>query len=158
LWWATHLFFLVPCLLLGRGLDPVAGTFWLDLLGVRLTPYQLYYFAPSWWYVGLLVQLCAVYPLLWIALRRAGPGRFLAWTLAVAFAVRGAGLLAFDHAFEGYLDAWSRGAIFVTRLPEFALGMALASWMQAAPAATDARLRARSTRIAALAALVLGAV
>jgi peptidoglycan/LPS O-acetylase OafA/YrhL len=158
LWWAAHLFFLVPCLLLGRGLDPAAGTFWLDLLGVRLTPYQLYYFAPSWWYVGLLVQLCAVYPLLWIALRRAGPGRFLAWTLAIAFAVRGAGLLVFHHHLDGYLDAWSRGAIFVTRLPEFALGMALASWMHAAPAATDVRLRARTTRVAAVGTLGLGAV
>ena len=159
LWWAAHLLFLVPCLLLGgalagRGLDPTGVTFWLDLLAVRVTPYQLYYFAPSWWYVGLLVQLCAVYPLLWIALRRAGPGRFLVWTLAIAFAVRGTGLLLF----QDYLDAWSRGAVFVTRLPEFALGMALASWMHAAPAATDARLRAGTTRMAALGALALGAV
>jgi peptidoglycan/LPS O-acetylase OafA/YrhL/lysophospholipase L1-like esterase len=154
LWWAAHLFFLVPCLLLGRGLDPAERTFWLDLLGLRLTPYQLYYFAPSWWYVGLLVQLCAVYPLLWAALRRVGPARFLAAALAAAFAIRGAGLLALHD----YLDAWSRGAIFVTRLPEFALGMALAAWMHAAPAATDVRLRARATRAAALVALAGGVV
>jgi peptidoglycan/LPS O-acetylase OafA/YrhL/lysophospholipase L1-like esterase len=154
LWWAAHLFFLVPCLLLGRGLDPAESTFWLDLLGLRLTPYQLYYFAPSWWYVGLLVQLCAVYPLLWAALRRIGPARFLVIVLAGAFAVRGAGLLAFHD----YLDAWSRGAIFVTRLPEFAFGMALAAWMHAAPVAMDARLRARATQAAALVALAAGAV
>jgi peptidoglycan/LPS O-acetylase OafA/YrhL len=153
-WWAAHLLFLVPCLLLGRGLDPAEGTFWLDLLGVRLTPFQLYYFAPSWWYVGLLVQLCAVYPLLWTALRRLGAARFLACTLGLAFAIRGAGLLSFHD----YLDAWSRGAIFVTRLPEFALGMALASWMHEAPAATDAWLQARMTHVAALAALAIGAV
>ena len=154
LWWAAHLFFLIPCLLLGRGLDPAQSTFWLDLLGVRVTPYQLYYFAPSWWYVGLLIQLCAVYPLLWAALRRLGPARFLAASLALGFVARAAGLLLFHD----YLDAWSRGAIFVTRLPEFALGMALAGWMHAAPVATDAWLRARATRAAALVALATGVV
>jgi peptidoglycan/LPS O-acetylase OafA/YrhL len=142
LWWAAHLFFVVPCLLLGRGLDPRQLTFWLDLLGVRVTPYALYYFAPAWWYVGLLVQLTAVYPLLWTALRRLGPARFLVAALAISFAVRGAGLLFFHT----YLDAWSRGAIFVTRLPEFATGMAVAAWMTAA------------TRLAALAAWLVGSV
>jgi hypothetical protein len=60
--------------------------------------------------------------------------------------------------FHDYLDAWSRGAIFVTRLPEFALGMALAGWMHAAPVATDARLRARATRAPRLVALATGVV
>lgn len=153
-WWAAHLLFVVPCLLLGRGLDPRESTFWIDLAGVRVTPYQLYYFAPAWWYVGLLVQLTAVYPLLWTMLRRLGAARFLVVTLAIAFAVRGAGLLAFHD----YLDAWSRGAIFVTRLPEFALGMALAVWMHDAPAATDGWLRARAVRVAALGAWIVGMV
>ncbi len=154
LWWAAHLLFVVPCLLVGRGLDPGERTFWLDLLAVRVTPYQLYYFAPAWWYVGLVVQLYAVYPLLWAALRRLGATRFLVAALGLAFVVRGAGLLVFHD----YLDAWSRGAIFVTRLPEFALGMALAGWMDSRPAATDAWLRRRTTRLAALAAWVAGTV
>jgi peptidoglycan/LPS O-acetylase OafA/YrhL/lysophospholipase L1-like esterase len=153
-WWAAHLLFLVPCLLIGRGLDPRETTFWIDLAGVRVTPYQMYYFAPAWWYVGLLVQLTAVYPLLWTMLRRLGTGRFLAVTLAIAFTIRGAGLLAFHD----YLDAWSRGAIFVTRLPEFALGMALAGWMHDRPVTTDAWLRARGVRLAALASWLLGTV
>ncbi len=152
LWWAAHLLFVVPCLLLGRGLDPRESTFWIDLLAVRVTPYQLYYFAPAWWYVSLLVQLTAVYPILWAALWRLGAGRFLIVALAVGFGVRGAGLLVF----HGYLDAWSRGAIFVTRLPEFALGMALAAWMHDAPAAADTWLRAPTTRLAALAAWIVG--
>jgi peptidoglycan/LPS O-acetylase OafA/YrhL/lysophospholipase L1-like esterase len=152
LWWAVHLLFLLPCLLIGRGLDPGERTFWLDLLAVRVTPYQLYYFAPAWWYVGLVVQLYAVYPLLWSALRRLGTGRFLALSLAIAFVVRGAGLLVF----EGYLDAWSRGAIFITRLPEFALGMGLAAWMHAQPSTADAWLRRRGTRVAALGVWMAG--
>src|SRR5262249_55559799 len=143
LWWAAHALFLVPCLLVGRGLDPRESTFWIDLLAIRVTPYELYYFAPAWWYVGLIVQLYAVYPFLWAALRRLGAARFLLLALAVSFAVRGAGLLVFHD----YLDAWSRGAIFITRLPEFALGMALASWMQDAPADTDEWLRAPGTRL-----------
>jgi len=153
-WWAAHLLFLVPCLLLGRGLDPRETTFWLDLAAVRVTPFQLYYFAPAWWYVGLLVQLTAVCPLLWTMLRRLGTGRFLAVTLAIAFAIRGAGLLAFHD----YLDAWSRGAIFITRLPEFALGMALAGWMHDLPAATDAWLRTRGVRLAAAATWLVGTI
>ncbi len=153
-WWAAHLLFLGPCLLLGRGLDPREGAFWIDLAGLRITPYQLYYFAPAWWYVGLLVQLTAVYPVLWALLRRLGPARFLAATLAIAFVIRGAGLLAFHD----YLDAWSRGAIFITRLPEFALGMALAGWMHDAPTSVDAWLRAPGVRIAALIAWIAGAV
>src|SRR5262249_6765880 len=154
LWWAAHLLFVVPWLLTGRGLDPAGSTFWLDVFAVRVTPYQLYSFAPAWWYVGLIVQLYAVYPLLWVALRRLGASRFLAVTLGLAFVVRGAGLLVFHD----YLDAWSRGAIFVTRLPEFALGMGLAAWMHAQPTAVDAWLRRRATRLAALGAWAAGTV
>src|SRR5262249_56847136 len=141
-------------LIVGRGLDRGERTFWLDLLAVRVTPYQLYYFAPAWWFVGLVVQLYAVYPLLWVALRRLGATRFLVAALAVAFVVRGAGLLVFHD----YLDAWSRGAIFITRLPEFALGMALAASMHARPAAIDAWLRRPATRTAALAGSAPGPV
>jgi hypothetical protein len=70
----------VPCLLAGHGLDPRDGIFWTDLAAIRLTPSQLYYFVPAWWYVGLLVQLYAIYPVLWTALRRLGAVRFLAVT------------------------------------------------------------------------------
>ncbi len=150
LWWAVHLAFLVPCLVLGRGLDPRAGSFWVDLLGLRVTPGLFYYFAPAWWYVGLVVQLYAVYPVLWAALRRMGVARFLAVTLTLSVAVRGIGLIVCSALAPDYLDAWSRGAVFVTRLPEFVLGMGLAAWMHGDPAAADARLRARTTRLAAL--------
>src|SRR5262249_47848406 len=54
LWCAAHLLFLAPCLVLGRGLDPGERAFWLDLLAVRASPYQLYYLAPAWWFVGLV--------------------------------------------------------------------------------------------------------
>jgi peptidoglycan/LPS O-acetylase OafA/YrhL len=40
-----------------------------------------------------------------------------------------------------YLDAWARGAIFITRLPEFAFGMALAAWAHASPDNFAARLQ-----------------
>ncbi len=31
--------------------------------------------------------------------------------------------------FEDYLDAWSRGSIFITRLPEFVFGICFAFWL-----------------------------
>ena len=39
----------------------VSPAFWASLLGIRVTPSQIYFFCPSWWYVGLLVQLYLVF-------------------------------------------------------------------------------------------------
>jgi peptidoglycan/LPS O-acetylase OafA/YrhL len=134
-WWAAHLALIALAAFFGwfRIRDPAVP---LSLLGIRILPDHLYALTPAWWFVGLLLQLYLVFPWLWRLLVRVGPARFLLLVLGLSFVIRGAGLLYFD----GYLDAWSRGAIFVTRLPEFAFGMALASWMGDRPAATAERL------------------
>ena len=151
LWWGAHAALIVVGLLFGTGIGLVNPRTWLSLLGIRATADMLYYGVPAWWYVGLQLQLYLVYPLLLPLLRRIGPGRFLAVTCGAAFAIRGFGLFAFD----AYLDAWSRGAVFITRLPEFAFGMALAGWMERSgpPAATTTWISAGRLPLAILAYL-----
>ncbi len=118
LWLGAHAVLLVGALLAFAKLGP---SFVLSAAGIRFLPQTMYAFVPAWWYVGLLLQLYAVVPLLWAALRRFGPWPVLAAACALGFAARALGFVAFD----GYLDAWERGAIFITRLPEFAFGMCL---------------------------------
>lgn len=134
LWWAAHIVFLVGfvalALVVGQGRVPMSPTdpeFYLSFVGIRFLPSTFYYGVPAWWYIGLAIQLYVLFPFLARALRRVGPGRFLVAAVAVGTVARLAGLLTFD----AYLDAWSRGAIFITRLPEFAFGMALAAWFAA---------------------------
>jgi peptidoglycan/LPS O-acetylase OafA/YrhL/lysophospholipase L1-like esterase len=104
-------------------------SFWLSLIGVRFLPTLVYAFSPAWWFFGLLIQLYLVFPVLWIGLKRLGSTRMFAWVCVLGFAVRGAGLVTL----KGYLDAWSRGAIFITQVPSFAFGVALAAWFAKYP-------------------------
>ncbi|MFN8545790.1 MAG: acyltransferase family protein [Candidatus Binatia bacterium] len=151
LWWAAHLLFLAPSLAVGRVRLDNLDLLW-SLAGIRIAPHLLYYVAPAWWYVGCLLQLYLVFPLLWSLLRRLGPSTFLLATLAVTFAVRGAGLLVLDDT----LDWWSRGGLFITRVPEFAFGMALGLQLRQDPQAVDARLRAAPALLGATGLYVAG--
>lgn len=152
LWCGVHVLFVVTWLMVGWGLSATDPATYLSLLGIRITPSLLYYFSPAWWYVGLLIQLYLVYPLLWRMLRLWGPLWTLVVSCAVAFAARAVGALLL----EGALDAWLRGALFITRLPEFVLGISLAAWLHRAPERTDRRLRAPGTLIAAAVSYVVG--
>jgi peptidoglycan/LPS O-acetylase OafA/YrhL len=131
-WVVVHLLALaasVPVLLFaGRFADRVAAPwdarFWLSLVGWRVTPSTIYYLVAAWWFIALLVQLYLVFPFLYRLLERWGSGRY--WlVIGGAVAIKLGGLLVLDD----YLDVWSRGAIFVTRLPEFAFGMLVAVWL-----------------------------
>ena len=151
LWWGVHLLVLPLRWLSGEDwID--APDFWLSLLGLRLSAGSLYILSPAWWYVALLIQLYLVYPLLWELLRRKGLRFFLLSVLTTAFIVRGLGLFWFS----GYLDAWSRGAIFITRLPEFAFGMAFAVLLRRYPDAVLHRLRSIRWTLCAVAGYILG--
>ena len=136
LWWTLHILVFFPMLLAGR-LHPDESSFWLSVIGFRATPDLMYYLNPAWWYVGLLIQLYLVYPILWNVLQRKGPLWLVVVSFAVAFMIRGAGLFVF----KGFLPAWSMGTIFITRLPEFVLGIALADWSWRSPSLIDHRLR-----------------
>lgn len=138
LWWGAHLFFLGLSVFVGQhGMLPFDPKFYISMIGFRATTQMIYYFSPAWWFIGLILQLYLAFPLLARWLRRVGVARFMLWIVAGSFLIRMGGL----YAFEGYLDAWSRGAVFVTRLPEFALGMALAVWLFDRPGEADRVLR-----------------
>jgi peptidoglycan/LPS O-acetylase OafA/YrhL len=136
-WWAAHLIFLLPLWLRLGSASPADPALYLSLLGIRVTPALFSYMSYSWWYVGLLLQLYLAFPLLLHALRRLGPLGLLLPACAVSLLARALGL-AF---LEGYQDPFLRGALLVTRLPEFALGMCLGHGLLHAPERWAARLR-----------------
>jgi len=90
----------------------------------RVSTSTIYHLVPAWWFIALLLQLYLVFPLLYRLLDRLG-SRWPWLLVGAGVAIKLGGLLVFDD----YLDAWSRGAIFLTRLPEFALGMLVALWL-----------------------------
>lgn len=137
LWWGAHILALAAITLLASGRSLGVGRFALSMLGIRVTGSLFYYLVPSWWFIGLILQLYVVYPLIWEGVRRLGPLRMLLLTCIGAFTIRGIGLAVFTQ----YLDPWQRGSIFVTRLPEFTLGVCLAWWMFRDQTGSDRWLR-----------------
>jgi peptidoglycan/LPS O-acetylase OafA/YrhL len=152
LWWGVHVLYLIPSLILHQGLLPNQTNFYLSLLGLRSTPGLFYYFSPAWWFMGLILQLYLIFPLLFSGLKRWGALRFLLGISTIALCIRGVGLFLLD---DPYLDLWSRGNVFITRLPEFALGMAWAAAIYQQPK-TMATL-SRSKRFLGFGVLVYGA-
>lgn len=123
LWWAVHLFFLSLSIYLhSLQISPTDPRFYLSLAGLRLSPDILYYISPAWWYFTLILQLYLIFPWLYKGIRKFGLAKTVVTLGLLSFLIRGLGLLTFTS----YLDAWSRGAIFITRLPEFLFGIWLA--------------------------------
>ena len=98
----------------------------LSLSGVRALPGLFFYISPSWWFVWLILQLYAVYPYLFRALRKLGSARFFALALAVTLASRAIGLELPRGRY-----AWLTGLFFASRLAEFAAGMVVAQMIVA---------------------------
>ena len=134
LWWFVHGLFLIISLLLRKGMALNQPQFYFSLLGIRFTPETFYYFSPSWWFIGLLIQLYLIFPLLYRGLQRWGPMPLLLGTTTIALTIRGIGLYLIG---DPYLELWSRGNIFITRLPEFVLGMVVAAWFYHASEITE---------------------
>jgi len=109
------------------------------MAGVRFLPETFFYISPAWWYVGLILQLYIVYPALWAWLRRTGPLRFWLGTAAITLIGRFVLLIVVCRNRE----MWSMGAVFITRLFEFALGMGLAYWLAHCPDAFERLLGSR---------------
>jgi peptidoglycan/LPS O-acetylase OafA/YrhL len=106
LWWGAHFLFLIPSLLLHQGLALDQPNFYLSLLGCRWSVESFYYFSPSWWFMGLILQLYLVFPLLLAGLKRWGALRFFLGITTIAIGVRWVGLCTLG---DPYLDQWSRG-------------------------------------------------
>ncbi len=152
LWWTAHLFFFLTWLVTGWGMSLAKPATYLSFLGLRITLKSFYYFAPAWWFIGLLLQLYLVYPLLWKVLKRKGPVWLFAVGSSVSLMVRGIGLLVLEQ----HLDFWSRGGFFMTRLPEFLFGVCLAAWTFENPGKVDRLLKRPRTVLGAIAIYLIG--
>ncbi|HYA42414.1 MAG TPA: acyltransferase [Syntrophobacteraceae bacterium] len=134
-YWLAHLVFLVsPFAVLH---DPVDYRFLLSFLGDRVYPVDkmFFYFVPAWWFLGLLIELYIVFPLLYELMQRLGPVKYLGLCILSSSAARyimGSVLQA-----NGYYEM---GAFFVCRLWEFGAGMALGKLAAESPDVTLGRL------------------
>ena len=146
LYWAAHAFFLLFSSLTGQPhISPADPRFYLSLAGLRFLPDTFYYVSPAWWYVWLILQFYVVFPWLWRWLHRHGLKKFWIGTLALTLAARAIALMLLDS----HLEMLSMGAIFVTRLFEFAFGMGLAYRLSQQPGVLDRFSRKRWTVAAA---------
>lgn len=150
LWFAAHIVFILTYVILHKGLSPWNWRTWASIFGLRFIPEVMYYKFPAWWYIGMLLQLYTVFPLLFLMLRRWSPVRFFVIVGGTAIIIRLAGLLVFEQN----LDWWSRGGFFLSRLPEFTFGMAFAKWLATADSKKIARLR-RPVSVASIIGLYL---
>ncbi|MFZ2055452.1 MAG: acyltransferase family protein, partial [Candidatus Aminicenantales bacterium] len=151
-WWSVHLIFIASALVIGWGLSLTDIRTILSFAGIRIIPGLFYYFSPAWWYVGLIIQLYLVFPLLWKGLHRVGPARLLVLATLLCFISRALGFVFF----ESYLDAWQRGGVFITRLAEFAFGMSFAWWLNRDQGGLRKRLRSWSFVAPAIFIYILG--
>lgn len=135
--------------------DPFRAGFVLSVFGLRVRAEDLYYGDPAWWYIGLLVQLGLLSPFLVGRARRTHGTRVLAGIAGLCVVVRGAGLLLLHD--NDYLDAWSRGAIVVTRLPEVLFGTVLCLWLRGRPSRWEV-LSGRPVLVGAAAAWCVGLI
>ena len=128
---SIYLFFLLSYTLVGQppGIAPLDSRFYLSLAGLRFLPETFFYISPAWWYVWLVLQLYLVFPVLWAWLRRKGLLHFWLGTAAITLVSRFVLLIIVGNNRE----MWSMGALFVTRLFEFTLGMGLAYWLARQP-------------------------
>jgi peptidoglycan/LPS O-acetylase OafA/YrhL len=154
LWWGIHIFFLVAGYLTNlKSLDMslTDPNFYLSFIGFRASPGTFFYFTPAWWYIGLLIQLYVVYPILWFALNKLGAFRFLLLSSLLAFIIR-AGVIYFEFKVASLLY----GAFFITRLPEFAFGMVFAWYLRNNSKQVSCIMFSNSTIFKALVLYIVG--
>ncbi len=122
-WWVLHILFIITFLLIGFGLPPTSWRTVASFIGIRFLPSTMYYFSPAWWFIGLLIQLYLIFPFLFRYLQGEKMIRRIILIIIGAVVIRAVGLIIFDK----YLDWWSRGAVFISRFPDFGFGMLLAA-------------------------------
>ena len=129
MYWVAHLVYLVSPFI--ARLEPVDDRIILSLLGLRFIDIQMnfMYLNAAWWYFSMLIQFYLIFPLLFWTARRCGPWWFLIIACAAGFFARYMLLVVWPQN-----GLWVLGGFAICRLPEFALGMALAMWFSQSPA------------------------
>jgi peptidoglycan/LPS O-acetylase OafA/YrhL len=127
-YWFAHLLFAVSPFQYQH--DPIDYRFLLSLLGDRIYPVDkmFYYLVPAWWFLGLLIELYLVFPLLYRLMQKLGALRYLALCIILASVCRY--LLVWVFPVNG---DYAMGAFFVCRLWEFAAGMVFGKLMAEEP-------------------------
>jgi peptidoglycan/LPS O-acetylase OafA/YrhL len=123
MYWVAHLVYLVsPCV---ARLEPVDERIVLSLLGLRFVNIEMnfMYLNAAWWYFSMLLQFYLMFPLLFWAARKVGPLVFLLGACGLGFFTRW--IMLGVYPVHGL---WILGGFAICRLPELALGMALAMW------------------------------
>lgn len=151
MYWAAHLIYLVSPFVHRQ--DAVDYRFLLSLLGDRMYPVEtmFYYMNPALWFFGLLLELYLAFPLLFLLQKKLGVIRFFAACAAVTIASRYL-LFAVLEANGNYVT----GAVFLSRLWEFAAGMTLGRLYRERPEAVEKRLFAPWALACGAAAYLLG--
>jgi peptidoglycan/LPS O-acetylase OafA/YrhL len=128
MYWVAHLVYLLSPFT--ARFEKIDSRIFLSLLGLRFIDIEnnFYYLNAAWWYFTMLIQFYALFPLLFWAARKLGPGKFLAVACALGFFVRYLLLVAYPQN-----GMWVQGGLAICRLPEFALGMALGMWASRSP-------------------------
>ena len=120
MYWFAHLVYLISPF--EARMEPVDWRFWVSLSGLRFLwiDWNFYYLNAAWWYFCLILQLFALFPLLFWALRRLGPAPFFLLATLVGFSARY--VMLFVHPVSGQFVL---GGCGLSRMPEFAFGMVL---------------------------------
>ncbi len=128
MYWLAHLIYLISPLVYKH--DPVDYRFLLSFLGDRVFPVDamFYYINPAWWYFGLILELCLVYPLLFRTMQKVG----VAWFLVLSGLITLSSRFLLHFVFHAHWN-YVQGAFFGARLWEFAVGMALAFFFRKRP-------------------------
>src|SRR5438874_1095464 len=123
MYWVAHLVYLISPFV--ARLEPVDDRIILSLLGLRFIDIQanFMYLDAAWWYFSMLIQFYLIFPLLFWAARRLGPGPFLLVGCVAGFFARYILLVVWPQN-----GLWVLGGFAICRLPEFALGISLAMW------------------------------
>lgn len=132
MYWMAHLVYLISPFV--ARWEPVDRRIILSLLGLRFIDIDMnfYYLNAAWWFFCMLIQFYLVFPLLFWMAQRLGPWFFLLIACAAGFFARY--LMLSVYFVNG---AWILGGFAISRLPEFALGMALAIWHGRSPARVE---------------------
>jgi peptidoglycan/LPS O-acetylase OafA/YrhL len=123
MYWVAHLVYLLSPFVVRP--EQVDGRIVLSLLGLRFVDIGMnfFYLNAAWWYFSMLIQFYLFFPLLFWAARKLGPWTFLLTACAFGFFARYLMLIVYPQ--DGL---WILGGFAISRLPEFALGMALGMW------------------------------
>jgi peptidoglycan/LPS O-acetylase OafA/YrhL len=119
MYWCAHLLLLLMPFTWLEGID---SRFLLSLTGMRWihADTTFFYGNAAWWYFAMLIQLYAIFPLLFLWMRRVGLFSFLLSITALGLGMRYLLLVQWESS-----GIWVLGANCLSRIPEFALGMVL---------------------------------